>query len=219
MIPKEGKTRIIWDRECFAPWDAKRPDEDMCGNYRVMWRGYGMSKEGYGASQQHLGKMLSFANCNLLKLKPVEHSLYKSSGEETGMKTEVRNPKVNNQAVSSKSKLVTKMHYLWPCCLLLSTDLHNVLSLHRHYKLWILVVLVDVGVHRFTQRKDFQYKPIGGCISPEAKVMAGVSDVDVLLGGILSTEDNTGYGMIHNDEDGDSNANDGDDDEREISWK
>ncbi|GJU86243.1 hypothetical protein Tco_1293789 [Tanacetum coccineum] len=73
MIPKEGKTRIIWDRECFAPWDAKRPDEDMCGNYRVMWRGYGMSKEGYGTSQQHLGKMLSFANCNLLKLKPVEH--------------------------------------------------------------------------------------------------------------------------------------------------
>ncbi|GJW69738.1 hypothetical protein Tco_0126655, partial [Tanacetum coccineum] len=46
-----------------------------------------------------------------------------------------------------------------------------------------------------------------------AKVMAGVSDVDVLLGGILSIEDNTGYGMIHND------ANDGDDDEREISWK
>ncbi|GJR24246.1 putative reverse transcriptase domain-containing protein [Tanacetum coccineum] len=28
-----------------------------------------------------------------------------------------------------------------------------------------------------------------------------------------------GYGMIHNDEDGDSDANDGDDDEREISWK
>ncbi|GKC63854.1 hypothetical protein Tco_1096452 [Tanacetum coccineum] len=37
-----------------------------------------------------------------------------------------------------------------------------------------------------------------------AKVMAGVSDVD---------------GMIHNDEDGDNDANDGDDDEREISWK
>ncbi|GJW32606.1 hypothetical protein Tco_0052638 [Tanacetum coccineum] len=29
--------------------DAKRPGEDMCGSYRVMWRGYGMSKEGYGA--------------------------------------------------------------------------------------------------------------------------------------------------------------------------
>ncbi|GJT19085.1 hypothetical protein Tco_0877791 [Tanacetum coccineum] len=28
-----------------------------------------------------------------------------------------------------------------------------------------------------------------------------------------------GYGMIHNDEDGDNDANDGDDDEREISWK
>ncbi|GJS29181.1 hypothetical protein Tco_0489801 [Tanacetum coccineum] len=48
-----------------------------------------------------------------------------------------------------------------------------------------------------------------------AKVMAGVSDVDVLLGGILSTQDNAGYGMIH--EDGDNDANDGDDDEREIS--
>ncbi|GJS74794.1 hypothetical protein Tco_0707635 [Tanacetum coccineum] len=46
-----------------------------------------------------------------------------------------------------------------------------------------------------------------------AKVMAGVSDVDVLLGALR------GYGMIHNDEDGDSDANDGDDDEREISWK
>ncbi|GJZ51657.1 hypothetical protein Tco_0606172 [Tanacetum coccineum] len=28
-----------------------------------------------------------------------------------------------------------------------------------------------------------------------------------------------GYGMIHNDEDGDSDANDRGDDEREISWK
>ncbi|GKG12171.1 hypothetical protein Tco_0346408 [Tanacetum coccineum] len=52
-----------------------------------------------------------------------------------------------------------------------------------------------------------------------SKVMAGVSDVNVLLGGILSTQDNAGYGMIHNDEDGDNDANDGDDDEREISWK
>ncbi|GJV41738.1 hypothetical protein Tco_1420178 [Tanacetum coccineum] len=47
-----------------------------------------------------------------------------------------------------------------------------------------------------------------------AKVMAGVSDVDVLLGGILSTEDNTGY-----DKDGDNDANGGNDDEGEISWK
>ncbi|GKB81976.1 hypothetical protein Tco_0948871 [Tanacetum coccineum] len=44
-----------------------------------------------------------------------------------------------------------------------------------------------------------------------AKVMAGVSDVDVLLGGILSTKDNTGY-----DKDGDNDANGGNDDEREI---
>ncbi|GKA76209.1 hypothetical protein Tco_0782670 [Tanacetum coccineum] len=44
-----------------------------------------------------------------------------------------------------------------------------------------------------------------------AKVMAGVSDVDVLLGGILLTKDNT-YGMIHGD--GDNDTNDGDDDER-----
>ncbi|GKA35118.1 integrase, catalytic region, zinc finger, CCHC-type containing protein, partial [Tanacetum coccineum] len=29
--------------------DTKKPGEDMCGSYRVMWRGYGMSKEGYGA--------------------------------------------------------------------------------------------------------------------------------------------------------------------------
>ncbi|GJV71081.1 hypothetical protein Tco_1491076 [Tanacetum coccineum] len=50
-----------------------------------------------------------------------------------------------------------------------------------------------------------------------AKVMAGVSDVDVLLGGILSTKDNTGYGMIH--EDGDNDAIGGNDDERAISWK
>ncbi|GJS02787.1 ribonuclease H-like domain-containing protein [Tanacetum coccineum] len=27
----------------------EREGEDMCGSYRVMWRGYGMSKEGYGA--------------------------------------------------------------------------------------------------------------------------------------------------------------------------
>ncbi|GJU57768.1 hypothetical protein Tco_1235534 [Tanacetum coccineum] len=44
-----------------------------------------------------------------------------------------------------------------------------------------------------------------------SKVMAGVSDVDVLLGGILSIEDNTYYGMIHGD--GDNDTNDGDDDE------
>ncbi|GKB07759.1 hypothetical protein Tco_0836043 [Tanacetum coccineum] len=46
-----------------------------------------------------------------------------------------------------------------------------------------------------------------------SKVMAGVSDVDVLLGGILSTQDNEGYGMIH--EDGDNDANHGNDDEVE----
>ncbi|GJY24868.1 hypothetical protein Tco_0398526 [Tanacetum coccineum] len=44
-----------------------------------------------------------------------------------------------------------------------------------------------------------------------AKVMAGVSDVDVLLGGILSTKDNTGY-----DKDEDNDANGGNDDERTI---
>ncbi|GJU26167.1 hypothetical protein Tco_1164788 [Tanacetum coccineum] len=48
-----------------------------------------------------------------------------------------------------------------------------------------------------------------------AKVMAGVSDVDVLLGGILSTQDNAGYGMIH--EDGDNDAIGGNDDERAIN--
>ncbi|GKD13031.1 hypothetical protein Tco_1197438 [Tanacetum coccineum] len=48
-----------------------------------------------------------------------------------------------------------------------------------------------------------------------SKVMAGVSDVDVLLGGILSTQDNAGYGMIH--EDGDNDAIGGNDDERAIS--
>ncbi|GJU17232.1 hypothetical protein Tco_1145198 [Tanacetum coccineum] len=45
-----------------------------------------------------------------------------------------------------------------------------------------------------------------------AKVMAGVSDVDVLLGGILSTKDNTGY-----DKDGDNDVNGGNDDERAIN--
>ncbi|GJX75893.1 hypothetical protein Tco_0322704 [Tanacetum coccineum] len=50
-----------------------------------------------------------------------------------------------------------------------------------------------------------------------AKVMAGVSDVDVLLGGILSTQDNAGYGMIH--EDGDNDAIGGNDDERAIRTK
>ncbi|GJV32777.1 hypothetical protein Tco_1393177 [Tanacetum coccineum] len=47
-----------------------------------------------------------------------------------------------------------------------------------------------------------------------SKVMAGVSDADFLLGDILSTQDNTGYGMIH--EDGDNDANDGDDDEIKV---
>ncbi|GJZ30578.1 hypothetical protein Tco_0575625 [Tanacetum coccineum] len=47
-----------------------------------------------------------------------------------------------------------------------------------------------------------------------AKVMVGVSDVDVLFGGILSTKDNTGY-----DKDGDDDANGRNDDDREISWK
>ncbi|GJR57921.1 hypothetical protein Tco_1500083 [Tanacetum coccineum] len=41
--------KIIWSREYLLTWDAKRPGEDMCGTYRVMWRGYGMSKEGYRA--------------------------------------------------------------------------------------------------------------------------------------------------------------------------
>ncbi|GJX55688.1 hypothetical protein Tco_0285585 [Tanacetum coccineum] len=51
-----------------------------------------------------------------------------------------------------------------------------------------------------------------------AKVMAGVSDVDVLLGGILSTKDNAqGYGMTH--EDGDNDVIGGNDDERAIRTK
>ncbi|GKA75629.1 hypothetical protein Tco_0782007, partial [Tanacetum coccineum] len=50
-----------------------------------------------------------------------------------------------------------------------------------------------------------------------SKVMAGVSDVDVLLRGILSTEDNTYYGMFHEDRDNDAIG--GNDDERAISWK
>ncbi|GJY29881.1 putative reverse transcriptase domain-containing protein [Tanacetum coccineum] len=45
-----------------------------------------------------------------------------------------------------------------------------------------------------------------------AKVMVGVSDVDVLLGGILSTKDNIGY-----DKDGDNDVNGGNDDERAIN--
>ncbi|GJR69868.1 hypothetical protein Tco_0015933 [Tanacetum coccineum] len=49
------------------------------------------------------------------------------------------------------------------------------------------------------------------------KVMVGVSDVDVLLGGILSTKDNAGYVVIH--EDGDNDAISGNDDERAINWK
>ncbi|GKC63352.1 hypothetical protein Tco_1095950 [Tanacetum coccineum] len=60
----------------------------------------------------------------------------------------------------NKSKLVSKYAFLWPCCLLLSTDLHNVLSFHRHYKLWILIVA------SFTQR-TISSIPIGGSISPE----------------------------------------------------
>ncbi|GJW23781.1 hypothetical protein Tco_0034403 [Tanacetum coccineum] len=31
--------------------------EDMCGSYRVMWRGYGMSKEGYGARWRFKGEL------------------------------------------------------------------------------------------------------------------------------------------------------------------
>ncbi|GKA25299.1 hypothetical protein Tco_0711408 [Tanacetum coccineum] len=44
-----------------------------------------------------------------------------------------------------------------------------------------------------------------------SKIMASVLDVDVLLGGILSTQDNTYHGMIYDD--GDNDANDRDDDE------
>ncbi|GJS75557.1 hypothetical protein Tco_0725438 [Tanacetum coccineum] len=52
------------------------------------------------------------------------------------------------------------------------------------------------------------------------KVMAGVSDVDVLWEAFYqhkTIRTLRGYGMIHNDEDEDSDANDSDDDEREIS--
>ncbi|GJQ95321.1 hypothetical protein Tco_0006460 [Tanacetum coccineum] len=39
------------------------------------------------------------------------------------------------------------------------------------------------------------------------------------FGSDCASPERRGYGMIHNDEDGDSDANDGDDDKREISWK
>ncbi|GJU00773.1 hypothetical protein Tco_1111111 [Tanacetum coccineum] len=55
---------------------------------------------------------------------------------------------------------LSKYAPLWPCCLLLSTDLHNVPSLHRRYKLLILV-----GAP-FTQG-TVSIIPIGGSISPE----------------------------------------------------
>ncbi|GKC94869.1 hypothetical protein Tco_1160311, partial [Tanacetum coccineum] len=45
-----------------------------------------------------------------------------------------------------------------------------------------------------------------------SKVMTGVSDVDVLLGGILSTKNDTGY-----DKDRNNDENGGNDDEREIN--
>ncbi|GKC94381.1 hypothetical protein Tco_1159823 [Tanacetum coccineum] len=49
-----------------------------------------------------------------------------------------------------------------------------------------------------------------------SKVMAGVSNVDVLLGGILSTEDNSVVRMPSQVlKDGDNDTNDRDDDERE----
>ncbi|GJW65749.1 retrovirus-related pol polyprotein from transposon TNT 1-94 [Tanacetum coccineum] len=39
----------LGDMMALLSCDTKKPGEDMCGSYRVMWRGYGMSKEGYGA--------------------------------------------------------------------------------------------------------------------------------------------------------------------------
>ncbi|GJY93611.1 hypothetical protein Tco_0509393 [Tanacetum coccineum] len=55
-----------------------------------------------------------------------------------------------------------KYAFLWSCCLLLSTDLHNVLSLHRHYKLWILIV-----GHLSHKGTISHYHPLGRQLSPE----------------------------------------------------
>ncbi|GJX86035.1 retrovirus-related pol polyprotein from transposon TNT 1-94, partial [Tanacetum coccineum] len=49
--PEPGFELIAWkwvEIGTFS-FDAKRPGEDMYGSYKVMWRGYGMSKEGYDA--------------------------------------------------------------------------------------------------------------------------------------------------------------------------
>ncbi|GKD35024.1 hypothetical protein Tco_1250533, partial [Tanacetum coccineum] len=96
------------------------------------------------------------------------------------------------------------------------TDSHNVLSFHRHYMFLLPVLLLVVermnstriGHHRLKYRNSSRSGvPVGitsTCRAAAmplliscwmvAKVMAGVSDVDVLLGGILSTSDNeVGY--------------------------
>ncbi|GJY34298.1 retrovirus-related pol polyprotein from transposon TNT 1-94 [Tanacetum coccineum] len=39
---------ILLEQRIAAMMGYRGESEDMCGSYRVMWRGYGMSKEGYG---------------------------------------------------------------------------------------------------------------------------------------------------------------------------
>ncbi|GKB38695.1 hypothetical protein Tco_0883637 [Tanacetum coccineum] len=101
-----------------------------------------------------------------------------------------------------------------------------VFPLSSNFLLWSLILLFATGVplvpvfllilsvFAIDAACAFRAEEMPSLISCQmaAKVMAGVSDVDVLLGGILSTQDNAGYDMIH--EDGDNDANGGTDDER-----
>ncbi|GJT66973.1 ribonuclease H-like domain-containing protein [Tanacetum coccineum] len=78
----------------------------------------------------------------------------------------------------------------------------------------VLVSIVNIAMLAACAFKAGEMPSLISC-RMAAKVMVGVSDVDVLLGGILSTKDNAVYGMIH--EDGDNDAIGGNDDERAIN--
>ncbi|GJX39076.1 hypothetical protein Tco_0252379, partial [Tanacetum coccineum] len=166
--------------------DAKRPGEDMCGSYRVMWRGYGMSKEGYGARWSFVQIVLLVGSLTLDNTKDLFQVILLDCSIPMGWAYEF----YQDRASSVKFPVFATGVPVGPVFLL-----------------GLLALAIDAAC-------AFRAEEMPSLIScwMAAKVMAGVSDVDVLLGGILSTEDNTGY-----DKDGDNDANGGNDDEREIN--
>ncbi|GJY97349.1 hypothetical protein Tco_0514259 [Tanacetum coccineum] len=194
--------------------DAKRPSEDMCGSYRVMWKGYGMSKECYGArwrfgNEQMIKVVFSGWSFVYAILGQMTYPVASSTLDSAGSYVMQGAPFTQGTIPSIPIGGSISLEGFLPSILLLVVIIVMVVV--------IIVIMIVVVVDDVSLILKLSFVIIGVPVGPvfllgllalaivaacafraeemtsviscwmAAKVMAGVSDVDVFLGGILST--------------------------------